>query len=51
MFGIMGRRYENPFFMDQLNLDKCIYPVEADTYLHHVRLSPEMAREAFAAYF
>ncbi len=52
MFGILGRRYaDNTFFTDMLNLDRCIFPIEGNDYLKHVRLSPEMAREAFAAYF
>ncbi|MGJ4927601.1 hypothetical protein ACQR1I_20330 [Bradyrhizobium sp. HKCCYLS2038] len=51
MFGIMGRRYENPFFTSQINPEKFIYPVEGQRYLQHVKISPEMAKEAFAAYF
>jgi hypothetical protein len=51
MFGIMGRRYENPFFTEQINREKFIYPVEGPKYLQHVNITPEMAKEAFAAYF
>jgi len=50
-FGIMGRRYENPFFTDQINVDKFIYPLERDKYLGGVQFPPELAREAFGAYF
>jgi hypothetical protein len=51
IFGIMGRRYENPFFTDQINAEKFIYPVEGQRYLKHVKITPQMAKEAFAAYF
>jgi len=50
-FGIMGRRYVNPFFTDQISVDKFILPLERDRYLKHVQISPELAHEAFGAYF
>jgi hypothetical protein len=50
-FGIMGRRYENPFFTDQINVNKFIYPLEREKYLKNVEIPEGMAREAFGAYF
>jgi len=50
-FGIMGRRYDNIFFTDQINQDKFIYPVESADYMRHVTLTPGAAKEAFGAYF
>ncbi len=50
-FGIMGRRYENPFFLDQINKDEFIYPVESGKFLNHVTITDQTAREAFGAYF
>jgi len=50
-FGIMGRRYENPFFTDQINAEKFIYPLEREKYLKNVTIPDGMAREAFGAYF
>ena len=51
MFGVMGRRYDNPFWLGQINLEKFIYPIEGKKYLQHVAISSEVAREAFGAYF
>jgi len=51
MFGVTGRRYDKPFFADQCNLDSFIRPVEAEGYLRHVDIPPDMVREAFGAYF
>ncbi len=50
-FGIMGRRYDNPWFVDQINPAAFILPVERDRYLSHVHVTPATAREAFGAYF
>ncbi len=50
-FGIMGRRYNNPFFIDQINTSAFILPVERERFLAHVKINPETAREAFGAYF
>jgi len=50
-FGIMGRRYENPFFTSQINMDSFIYPVERDKFLKHVAITAQTPREAFGAYF
>jgi len=50
-FGIMGRRYDNSFFTDQINIENFIYPVEAQDYMKHVNLHPSAAKEAFGAYF
>ncbi len=50
-FGIMGRRYENIHFSNQINLDAFIYPLERSKYLGHVSVQPDSATEAFGAYF
>ena len=50
-FGIMGRRYDNPFFVDQINVDKFIHPLERERYGTFIPLHDNAAREAFAAYF
>ena len=50
-FGISGRRYDNPFFTDQMNIDYFIKPLEAERYLAHASISPTTAAEAFGAYF
>ena len=50
-FGIMGRRYENPWFTQQINPENFIYPVERERYLKDIVISEAMAREAFGAYF
>jgi len=51
IFGIMGRRYENIFFTQHLNLDSYIYPIEKDKYLAGKNIPESMAKEAFGAYF
>ncbi len=50
-FGVMGRRYDNPFFINQINLDAFIYPLERERFLKHMSVGPQTAREAFGAYF
>ena len=50
-FGVMGRRYKNPFFTDQLNLEYFISPVERERYQCVMRVDPTTANEAFGAYF
>jgi hypothetical protein len=50
-FGIMGRRYQNSWFLDQINVDKYIYPLNRDRYLSHVQITDQTAPEAFGAYF
>jgi hypothetical protein len=50
-FGIIGRRYVNPFFLDQMNVENLLSPIERDRYLKHVTIDEHTAREAFAAYF
>jgi hypothetical protein len=51
-FGITGRRYaDNEFFLEQINPEYFIYPTEGKKYLQHIAITPQMAREAFAAYF
>jgi len=50
-FGIMGRRYENPFFLDQIHAENYIYPVERERYLKFFTINEKTAAEAFGAYF
>ena|SRR5436190_13288410 len=50
-FGVMGRRYDNPFFISQINTDTFILPIERSKYLDHVTVKENTPREAFGAYF
>jgi hypothetical protein len=50
-FGIMGRRYDNPFFLDQINAENFIYPLERERYLKFITIHEKAAKEAFGAYF
>jgi hypothetical protein len=50
-FGIMGRRYDNPFFLNQINVKNFIYPLERHIFLNHLRITEESPAEAFGAYF
>jgi hypothetical protein len=50
-FGIIGRRYQNKFFTDQINLDKFITPVEWELYRAHVTVLENTHKDAFGAYF
>lgn len=50
-FGITGRRYDNPFFLNQMNADAFILPLERERFLRHVPVQPGSARDAFGAYF
>ena len=47
----MGRRYDNSFFLSQINTEKFILPLERTKYLRHVNVKEDTAREAFGAYF
>jgi hypothetical protein len=50
-FGIMGRRYENPFFLDALDPAAFILPVERQAFFRHISLRADSPTEAFGAYF
>lgn len=50
-FGIMGRRYENPFFLNQINAGHFIYPLERHIFLAHFKITGQTPAEAFGAYF
>ncbi len=50
-FGIMGRRYDNPFFLDQIRLENFILPAERQRYLRSVQIDEKTPAEAFGAYF
>jgi hypothetical protein len=50
-FGIMGKRYENPFFLDQINREYFIQPIEREKYLSLIPTSETTIRDAFGAYF
>ena len=51
LFGVIGRRYENPFFLDQINREHYIQPIERQRYLDVIPTEDSAAREAFGAYF
>lgn len=50
-FGVFGRRYDNIFFLDQINRESFIKPIESQRFLDHIRIDPATPREAFGAYF
>lgn len=50
-FGIMGRRYQNEFFLNALNPEAFIAPVERERYFRHISLAGDAPLEAFGAYF
>jgi hypothetical protein len=50
-FGIIGRRYRNIFFEDQINMDAFIEPVERKYFENLIPKDDNFAREAFGAYF
>jgi len=50
-FGIMGARYNNKFFLDQINSENFIYPLERERYLKFVAIQEDAPKEAFGAYF
>lgn len=50
-FGVMGRRYNNPYFLQQIRAENFIYPVERERYMKMIPLDDEAATEAFGAYF
>jgi hypothetical protein len=50
-FGIMGRRYMNSFFLDQINPGSFVKAEERDVYLNHVSVPANSAAEGFGAYF
>jgi hypothetical protein len=50
-FGIMGRRYQNSFFLDFINAEYFIAPLEREDFFKHVTVSSDTATEAFGAYF
>ena len=50
-FGIMGRRYNNPFFLDQINTNVFVNAEEREDYLSHVTVPANGATEGFGAYF
>ena len=50
-FGILGRRYMNPYFLNQINADHFIRPIEADRYQAQIVVDDNYPRDAFGAYF
>ena len=50
-FGIMGRRYDNPYFKDQIDPSCFIYPLERERFLQHANIENGTAHEALGAYF
>ncbi len=51
LFGVIGRRYRNPYFLQHLNADALIEPVERAKYLPYAHIDEGTAAEGFAAYF
>ncbi len=51
LFGVIGRRYRNPYFLQHLNADALIEPVESGKYMPHTHVQEGTAAEGFAAYF
>jgi hypothetical protein len=49
-FGIMGRRYANPFFLNQINKEYFVQAEERGTYLKHISIAANSAMEGFGAY-
>lgn len=50
-FGIIGKRYENQFFLDQINREHFIQPIEREKYLAQIPTAETAIRDAFGAYF
>lgn len=50
-FGVMGRRYDDPFFRDQINVEAFIHPIERERFLPYVTIDSGTSHEAFGAYF
>jgi hypothetical protein len=50
-FGVIGRRYENPFFLDVINKEAYIRPLEGEKFFRHVSAHAQQMTEAFGAYF
>ncbi len=50
-FGIMGRRYENSFFVDQIHRENFIRPIERKTVERMIPKEVTAPHEAFGAYF
>ena len=50
-FGILGRRYMNSYFLDQINSEYFIRPLEAGRYRSQVNVAGDYPRDAFGAYF
>ncbi len=50
-FGLLGRRYMNPYFLGQINAEHFIRPMEADRYRAQVDVAEDYPRDAFGAYF
>src|SRR5262249_22087026 len=49
-FGVMGRRYDGPFFRQQINSEAFIWPVERELFLQHVQIKEDAPTEGFGAY-
>lgn len=51
-FGVMGRRWQSgPFFMQQLNPEQFILPIEGEKFKKHTEINEGTQTEAFGAYF
>ena len=50
-FGIMGRRYQNEFYTDQINAEYFITAEEASKYTRHITVPEDARKDGFGAYF
>jgi hypothetical protein len=50
-FGIAGRRYQDDFFLSQINADVQIEPLEKNRHIEHISIEADAPTEAFGAYF
>jgi len=50
-FGVIGRRYEDPFFLNVINREAYIYPVEKERFFQYVTVPGTQVADGFGAYF
>jgi len=50
-FGVIGRRYEDPFFLNAINREAFIHPLEKERFFQHVSVPGTQVADGFGAYF
>ena len=50
-FGITGRRYQDPYFIDQIDPSAFIFPLERERFLPFANVGPKTVVEAFGGTF